>query len=289
MIQQNSNSTPDNKVPLSSIFAEFKTRLLRPSNVIPCTLSPTLFAIVGPYGNFETDTFVSRFVVWLAVVWTTSCIAIFLGVWASARYQSQPFWFHSTTGGVVFSVIFLLLAWIALRAVFPPSSNPSPLYFFLFTVGVCTLSYVVIWYFSFMVESWVKKQYNWDAQTPVVEASPEPEKTEDAPAQSTGINSFLEKLEAGPNARLIRLAMSDHYIEAHTNTGMHLVYMRFSDAIDTLSSANGVQVHRSHWVNIDEIETSRKEGAKAFLVMSDGTSVPISRSRKKEISDMGLI
>lgn len=101
--------------------------------------------------------------------------------------------------------------------------------------------------------------------------------------------AFLARL--GPNAgtRLIRLAMSDHYIEAHTDTGMHLLYLRFADAIDELKSADGAQVHRSHWVCFSEISSVTKDGAKIALVMSDGATVPISRSRKKDLQNRGVI
>ena len=83
--------------------------------------------------------------------------------------------------------------------------------------------------------------------------------------------------------------MSDHYIEAHTETGMHLVYLRFADAIAELKPQNGTQVYRSHWVNFSQIEEVIKNGQKITFRMSDGAIVPVSRSRKKALQDLGIL
>ncbi len=65
--------------------------------------------------------------------------------------------------------------------------------------------------------------------------------------------------------------------------------MRFSDAINALSDLNGMQVHRSHWVNLDDIQDTVKSQGKTLLEMSDGAQIPISRAKQKTLKDMGIL
>jgi len=48
---------------------------------------------------------------------------------------------------------------------------------------------------------------------------------------------------------------------------------------DLLTNYNFYSTHKSHFVNVDEIATYKKEGT---LVLSDGSEVPVSRRIKKE-------
>ncbi len=59
---------------------------------------------------------------------------------------------------------------------------------------------------------------------------------------------FLRRLPQYLGKRLISVSVNDHYVEAVTNRGKHLVLMRFGDALDELRDAGGMQVHRSHWI-----------------------------------------
>jgi len=97
--------------------------------------------------------------------------------------------------------------------------------------------------------------------------------------------------KAGPDAgnKLVRLQSADHYVELHTETGSRLLLMRLGDAMELLIGTNGLQVHRSHWVNLDEVSNVIKRNRKIWLRMSDGTDVPVSRSFSPSLRQSGVI
>lgn len=96
---------------------------------------------------------------------------------------------------------------------------------------------------------------------------------------------------AGPDAgtRLIRLQSADHYVEITTESGTKLVLMRISDAIEMLAGTDGGRVHRSHWVNYDEVAGVVKKNRKIWLRMSDGAEVPVSRSYREPLRTAGVL
>lgn len=112
--------------------------------------------------------------------------------------------------------------------------------------------------------------------------------------QITGARTGAVKLllrKAGPDAgqRLVRLQSADHYVEVHTEAGPKLLLMRLGDAVEMLSGADGGQVHRSHWVNFDEVSGVVKRDRKIWLKMSDGAEVPVSRPYRPPLREAGLI
>ncbi len=277
----------DDQAPfMARLLAEYRRRMLHPINLSACFCGSMLFAFIGPYGTYAQDPLLFRILFWSLIVWSSSFLATFLGVWAGIKYDKQPFWFQSAVGATLFSILYFAFIWNLLRSTYDHSIIPHPLELFLVIISISTFVYIGMWVFAVMLEQQIRPLPEPPTQTndrPTSPANPIEIQTEFCHA------AFLARL--GPNAgtRLIRLAMSDHYIEAHTETGMHLMYLRFADAIEELKSANGAQVHRSHWVCFGEIASVAKTGAKVGLVMSDGATVPISRSRKKDLQSRGLI
>lgn len=103
------------------------------------------------------------------------------------------------------------------------------------------------------------------------------------------IRALLRKAGAEAGQKLIRLQSADHYIEVHTERGPRLVLMRLGDAVELLQGAPGGQVHRSHWVNFDEIEGVVRRNRKIWLRMSDGSEVPVSRSYRPALRAAGIL
>lgn len=276
--------SPRKDTSFRQLFKEYKTRLLDPINVAICTFGSLLFAFIGPYGTSETETLLFRVLFWSLLVWSTSLSALLFAVWANFRFATHPFWFQSTSGSAVFSAIYLFLIWIALRAVYPPSSTPGSIEFYFVTVSITSVIYFSMWTFAFKIETRIIEQLA--AKKPQQSQSPSSQIRAKTPC---AMQAFLKRLGPNSGTQIIRLAMSDHYIEAHTDTGMHLLYMRFSDAISALKTTNGTQVHRSHWINISQIKNVVKSGQKTSFQMTDNSVVPVSRSRKKQLQDLGVL
>ncbi len=102
-------------------------------------------------------------------------------------------------------------------------------------------------------------------------------------------NALLSRLNTDLGMRIIRLYMRDHYVEVFSDQGTQLIHMRFQDAVDALSDFNGKKVHRSHWINFDEVKEVVKSDGKIFFKMSDDFHVPISKLKQKELRTLGIL
>ncbi len=110
-----------------------------------------------------------------------------------------------------------------------------------------------------------------------------------AASRMGSIRNLLRKLGPDSGNKLVRLQSADHYVEVHTDTGAKLLLMRLSDATEMLSGTNGQQVHRSHWVNLEEVKGVIKRNRKIWLRMSDGSDVPVSRSYSPALRKAGVL
>jgi hypothetical protein len=79
-------------------------------------------------------------------------------------------------------------------------------------------------------------------------------------------------------SRLIAVQAEDHYLRIRTEAGSDLVLMRFSDALDALTTSDGFQTHRSWWVARGGVETARWKAGRGELLLSDGATAPVSRT-----------
>ena len=98
------------------------------------------------------------------------------------------------------------------------------------------------------------------------------------------ISHFTERLPARfHQAELFALSAEDHYLRVHTDKGEELILMRFSDAINVLIGADGLQTHRSWWVARSGIAKPVTKNGKYSLVLKSGTVAPISRSFSRKV------
>ncbi|MEM1105276.1 MAG: LytTR family transcriptional regulator DNA-binding domain-containing protein [Pseudomonadota bacterium] len=91
------------------------------------------------------------------------------------------------------------------------------------------------------------------------------------------------------SAQLYAVSSEDHYIRAHTSAGEDLILMRLADAIDLLSGAEGVQVHRSWWVARSGVADARRDRGKPILILKSGAEAPVSRTYQSAVREAGLL
>ena len=77
------------------------------------------------------------------------------------------------------------------------------------------------------------------------------------------------------DAILLAVKAEQHYIQIWSDKGTDLVRFKFSDLPATLENTNGAQVHRSWWVNFDEVRETEKQGRKLELIINDELRVPV--------------
>lgn len=100
---------------------------------------------------------------------------------------------------------------------------------------------------------------------------------------------LLDRLDFGKRGALISLTVQDHYVEVVTTKGTSLLLMRLADAIRETGDVAGLQVHRSHWVALNQIKDARRTGDRAILCMSDNREIPASRSNIPALKDAGIL
>jgi len=89
---------------------------------------------------------------------------------------------------------------------------------------------------------------------------------------------FLDKLPVHKRGEIWALSSELHYVRVYTSRGHDLVLMRLSDAIRQCDGIEGIQVHRSHWVASDGVDTVETVEGKMQVRLRNDVTLPVSRS-----------
>ncbi len=100
---------------------------------------------------------------------------------------------------------------------------------------------------------------------------------------------LLERLPLEKRGPLVGLSAEDHYVRVVTRKGTELVLMRLSDAMREVGTTRGLQIHRSHWIALDQIRRITRNGDRGEAVLSDGSIRPISRGYMSAVRAAGLL
>jgi len=98
------------------------------------------------------------------------------------------------------------------------------------------------------------------------------------------IDNLYHELPGALGTEIVAISSDLHYLNIHTRLGRTLVLgslRRYVEAFDQ----DGIQVHRSHWVAKAHITKVHVSGNEAYCLMSTGLSVPISRSKRKQVKE----
>jgi hypothetical protein len=99
---------------------------------------------------------------------------------------------------------------------------------------------------------------------------------------------FFRRIPPALGRDLLALEMEDHYLRIHTTLGSDLVLLRLRDAMAELGPGRGRQVHRSWWVAEGAV-ASAERGARALLVLRNGLKVPVSKSFRDQVKEVGWL
>lgn len=118
--------------------------------------------------------------------------------------------------------------------------------------------------------------------------APMPDGALSPPQAPSPHSAFLDRLPVEIGIDIVALEAQEHYTKVYTPLGSALVLYRFGDAVKDMASRRGIQVHRSFWVHTDAIETVDRSGRAYELTLNTGLKVPVSRSYKVKIDELGL-
>ncbi len=93
-------------------------------------------------------------------------------------------------------------------------------------------------------------------------------------------------LPAEKRGAILRMSAADHYVEFFTERGSHLRRMTMKAAMEKADTAEGIQVHRSHWVAYSAMQALERDGERRFLTLRDGSRVPVSRRKVRALRAM---
>lgn len=97
------------------------------------------------------------------------------------------------------------------------------------------------------------------------------------------LSDLMEGVSADLGEDLVRMAAQDHYVEIVTSQGRALITERFSDCVEKLEHLNGLQCHRSHWINLSHVKNVERSGSAYSCLMTNGDRIPVSRRRWSDL------
>ncbi|MEM7295480.1 MAG: LytTR family DNA-binding domain-containing protein [Pseudomonadota bacterium] len=116
------------------------------------------------------------------------------------------------------------------------------------------------------------------ARTTSPPAAPQPRSGTDK--DTTGSNALAEfwgRVPARLGQTLVALSAELHYLRVHTTEGETLILFPFGRAVDLLQAEHGMQIHRSHWVALDQIDEVISRDSRMSCRMIGGLTLPVSR------------
>lgn len=94
--------------------------------------------------------------------------------------------------------------------------------------------------------------------------------------------NFLARARVASMDSVEAIEAQQHYIRIYTSSGEKTVLYRFGDAISEIDEDQGVQVHRSWWVNKSFVERLIRLSDRSTVIMKSGLEVPVSRTYARE-------
>ena len=130
--------------------------------------------------------------------------------------------------------------------------------------------------FEFMVTKWVLPyvQGTQASQLRLQNAKPDPVAKQ---FLFDGKSYFLNEV--------LFMRSAEHYVELVTNGGSAMHRAKLGDIVEQFDSDDGVQTHRSYWVPRWSIEALTCNKNKKFIVLTNGSEIPVSRGRQDAVSD----
>lgn len=223
--------------------------------------------ISGPFDSGQGQSLVVRFVFWSLAVGYGIVLGGAVNIFAR-KIEHLSIVITYPVMSVLFATFYSPFLAIAIPLAFPGTSGSrDPVWLIAIYAGMI-----------FLVVMLTILVFTRSMEEPV---EPQPE------AASTP--SILKRLPPNLGREVVRVSSQDHYVEVHTKLGKELILMRFADALEELEGIRGVRVHRSHWVGRGAVAKSRRDGSRVFLVLHDGTEVPVSRSYRADVKAAGLL
>lgn len=101
--------------------------------------------------------------------------------------------------------------------------------------------------------------------------------------------AILSRLPLEKRGDLVALCVQDHYVEVITTKGRSMILMRLSDAMLECAPTQGLQIHRSNWVALDQVAEVSRTRDNASVLTRTGERLTVARQRLKDLAEAGLL
>lgn len=223
-----------------------------------------MLGISGPFETGEAMRFLPRIAYWVGIVASTYVIGSIITLSLRPRLEHHPLWLRATLIGLALGCGTNLFVQTVNSLIWPIMVGDQ-----LEGLAMLALSILVLCLVISTVFELVSK--------------------EDRPGIENALPPVLDRLPPGKRGALVALSVEDHYTRVRTTKGEELLLLRLSDAIRETSPVDGLQVHRSHWVAIDQVTGSRRDGDRTFLILRDGKEIPVSRANVPAAREAGML
>jgi hypothetical protein len=94
---------------------------------------------------------------------------------------------------------------------------------------------------------------------------------------------FMKRLPAERRGELVAVSAELHYLRVYTTLGESLILQGFGEALAEIGPENGIQIHRSHWINPKfALDLLRRDG-RMQVKLRNGIVLPVARNRRAEV------
>ncbi len=107
--------------------------------------------------------------------------------------------------------------------------------------------------------------------------------------QSENAVALMQRLPWEKCGPLVSLRAADYDVRVTTINGTNLLLIRLSDAIKEVGDTRSMQIHRSHWVALDQIQKVERSGDRGKGTIKDKSSCTIRRKYMPDIRAAGML
>lgn len=237
--------------------------LVSPAPILFWIVLAVLFSVSGAFGSGAELAPMPRLAFWLAVIGGSMGFGVLLRVAVQAArpgtgYLPAALVAAGIGGGILGQILPPVLIRFELE---PPNS--------LLTERAETTLVIIFLGSSFALLRYLLRLEAPRTDPPAAAAPPRPR--------------LLDRLPEGIAGEILHLSVSNHYVEVATEAGTGRLLIRFADALAELDGADGLRVHRSHWVARRAVEAVERCNGRPYIRLRNGRLVPVSRPYRDSV------
>lgn len=254
-------------------------RMLNARFWVTLLLATLALSMIGPFGTYTEMSFGERLTYWSILIFGIGGVMIVVArpfLWLEPRF-GLPVAGCLAIGTAVAAVpgtaiVYLMNGWMRDGALERSLLDVAVIWVNVAFVGLMISLVEIARHGSPELPRWMPNPY----PQPTANAD-----TEDSHNRKPA-DPAADRFETDPR-NVISMTMQDHYVKITSAAGTEMVLMRFSDAMELMVDIEGAQIHRSHWVAWGHVIDFVRAGHKGTVTLSDGRTLPVSRSRVAKV------